>query len=410
MSLLSLKYCKDWESDGVRNAIDLPRSKSMAARALILNYIIWNRRSPENLPDCDDTRELAAALEKLADGRHGRFDLGTGGTSLRFFTALVASLPGFDGEVDCSDALRGRPLAPLVDALRRAGADIKYMGREGYPPLYIKGKKLPGGELNVDGKVSSQFASAILMASLLWENPVEIVSERMVSSSYFEMTRKMMDRLPVVEVEPDWSAAAFFYEYALLVPERDIYIRKLTVPGESVQGDSRCAEIFGFLGVETRWLPDGGAVIRGNSRLIEAFRKNSSPIEMNLSEVPDLVPALAVGMALAGIKYHFHGVSHLIYKESDRLTALVNEMEKLGFRLSADDGVLSWDGGRLPVGENEVIESHADHRIAMAMAVATVKTGWLALRDAECVSKSYPGFFGNLARLGVERQDKYKLM
>lgn len=416
MSLLALRFDKEAASREGIAEIELPGSKSMAARALILNYIKGESRLPENMPDCDDTRELRRAVGQLAGlipslpewmkrDEHpvlrARFDLGTGATSLRFFTALVASIPGLEAELVCSEGLRRRPLAPLLDALRTLGAEIRCPGEEGHAPLYIRGKKLRGGEVEVDGNVSSQFASALLMASLLWERPAEIRSEGMVSESYYKMTERMMRKLPVREIETDWSAAAFFYEYALLNPGKPIYIRRLTPPQDSVQGDSWCCRVFGLLGVETSWLPDGVAMVVGRGDCHDVTWGKNTPLRINMGDVPDMVPALAVALALRGVKYKLEGVSHLIYKESNRLEALVMEMGKIGYVLESAGGELSWDGGRLPVEKEAVIECHGDHRMAMSMSMAVVKTGSLALQGAECVSKSFPGFYRNLGQLGI---------
>ncbi|MDE6339732.1 MAG: hypothetical protein K2K97_08100, partial [Muribaculaceae bacterium] len=200
-----------WEQE---EAVRLPGSKSMAARLLILDYIRAKETERAVLPMCDDTQYLAEAmaeLRRLPAG--GRFYLGSGATSLRFFVALVASVKGFDGEVDASPQLRRRPLAPLVDALRSVGADIEYLGKEGYPPLYIKGKRLRGGKLEVNGTLSSQFISAILLASQLWEKPAEIqIRGEQVSTPYIDLTRRMIERCDEGRLEADWSAATFFYE------------------------------------------------------------------------------------------------------------------------------------------------------------------------------------------------------
>lgn len=384
--------------------IQLPRSKSMAARRLILDFIRGCKEGRADLPDCDDTRELSAALQQLKEGVPGsRYDLGTGGTSLRFFIALVASLENFDGIVDCSPQLRRRPLAPLVTALRRAGADINYMEREGYAPIYIKGKKLRGGEVEVFGGVSSQFISALLMASLLWCEPLQLKIDGMqVSQPYVEMTRRMMEDTYSEDIEPDWSAAAFFYELCLMLPGNNVEIESLRIPEESVQGDAGCEKLFGLLGVTTNWHSDGKAVLEGDGKIIESMARMPMELELDLGKMPDLVPALAVGMAIAGIKYRFYNVGHLRHKESDRLMALQMEMEKIGYSLETGDDFISWNGRKLPVGEDEVIDSHGDHRIAMAFAMASVRTGYLTIDGAECVAKSFPGFFEELGKIGFE--------
>lgn len=410
--LIQINYDKR-NTREVSGGITLPGSKSMAARLLILDFIHdinerhaeseGKRLRRETLPDCDDTRYLDEALRKLARIPTGdEFYLGDGATSLRFFVALLASLPDFDGKVDGSAQLRRRPLAPLVEALRGAGAQIRYLDKEGYLPIYIKGGKLKGGRIEVNGSVSSQFISALKLASLLWQRPAQLtIDGEAVSAPYIKMTERMIEKGIECGIEKDWSAATFFYEVALLLPGVEIRLERLTDPARSMQGDAGVADIFNLLGVETR--KDGDdIIIRGKREIIETMRSLAIPMEFDLGGMPDAVPALAVGMALAGIKYRFCNVGHLRHKESNRLLALKNEMEKIGVALEITNDSLSWNGGRLPVAENEVIESEGDHRIAMAFAPAAAKLGYVTIRDPQCVDKSFPDYFGQLAKLGFD--------
>lgn len=382
--------------------VTLPGSKSIAARLLILDYINNRGGVREGLPDCDDTRYLAQAMEELYRTPFGgKFDLGSGAASLRFFVALASSIEGFVGEIDTSPQLRRRPLAPLVDALRSVGAEITYLNNEGYPPLYIKGKKLWGGRIEVNGEVSSQFVSAILMASLLWEKPADIVvTGEQVSTPYIELTRRLIEGGEDYRLEADWSAAAFFYEVALLCPGKEIRIEGLTPPERSLQGDSGIVGLFNLLGVETRWLENGDAIVNGDASIIEKMKKMGTTLELNLGDMPDVVPALAVGMSLAGIRFRFINIGHLRHKESNRLEALKTELEKIGISVETTADTLEWNGARLPIAENEVIECRDDHRIAMAFAPAAAKLGYVVIRDPQCVDKSFPDYFRQLEKIG----------
>ena len=183
-----------YDSEAVGQPVCLPGSKSIAARALVLSYVFGNHTRLTGLPDCDDTRELAAAMELVAasGGSQVEYNLGTGGTSLRFFLALAASLPGKDSVLDCSDALRRRPLNPLISSLRQAGADIECLGAEGCAPMRVRGKRLSGHGVTVDSGISSQFASALLMVSPLWSSPFLLPDVRgAVSRPYIDMTLRM---------------------------------------------------------------------------------------------------------------------------------------------------------------------------------------------------------------------------
>lgn len=403
MALVQVTYNRDAEIDKPA-VINLPGSKSMAARLLILDYIRGVEKIRSGLPECDDTRFLAQAIEQMISKPAGeKYYLGSGAASLRFFVALAASVEGFDAEVDVSPQLRRRPLAPLVDSLRAAGAHIEYLKQEGYPPLYIKGKKLKGGRIEVNGAVSSQFISALLMASLLWENPAEIkINGETVSAPYIDLTRRMIVRREKIGIESDWSAAAFFYEIALLCPDREIRISGLPQPGMSLQGDSGIVAIMGLIGVESRWQEDGDVIIKGNDSIISRMKGLPVPLEFDMGDMPDAVPALAVAMALAGIRFRFVNVAHLRHKESNRLEGLKGELEHIGIAAEVSDDSIEWLGARLPVAENEVIESNEDHRIAMAFSPAAIRLGYVTIRDPQCVDKSFPDYFDQIEKLGLE--------
>lgn len=452
--------------------IDLPTSKSMAARAIVIAAAAG--RDPLEIPDmpvCSDTEELLVACSLLPKSNLATkgpestsadidFHLGLGGTSLRFFTALAASRPGLDARISCDDAMARRPVMPLFRALTDAGASIEFDGREGYPPFIVHGRRLEGGDLMVPSTLSSQFCSALMLAAPSWENglSVDFGREGTVSFPYIDMTARMM-RIAGAEVtatpqavivvpkpyviedtsllkpEPDWSGAAYFYAFALLDPQTSVSFRHLVPPAESLQGDSRCAEIFDFIGVSTRYSPDGSARLICNPVKKKAMAELSktAPLEFDMSTTPDLVPPLVVALCLSGIRFVMHGVDHLRHKESDRLEALMLEMQKVGYALkvpprpgTADDFVrhndripfvipddpahpennsgtiLAWLGRYLPTAENETIDTRGDHRIAMAMALCALRVPYVSMRNPEVVNKSYPDFFNVLTAAGMQ--------
>lgn len=416
---ISFDKNKEW------SPVTLPGSKSIAARALICRYVAGSNTRLMDLPDCDDTRELKEAIENIAAFvprpfelpdtpssliYPGRLYLGNGGTTLRFMLALLASIPGLEIEVDCGDMMRRRPLAPLIDALRSIGANVECLVREGYPPLYIKGKKLEGGRLKLRPTGSSQYLSALMMASPLWEKPLDAdIPGNQVSYPYVEMTRRIMDifRMPpeVFRIEGDWSAAGYFYELALACPGRPLVIENLPAPEISVQGDSFCRDIMNFLGINTRRLSDdpyGAASIEGSVDILKTLRTSGFRLETDMGNVPDLVPALSVGLCLAGLPYEMYGIRHLRLKESDRLSALSAELSKAGYAVEVDrDGnALVWNGRRYPVADDETFESWGDHRIVMALSIMAARTRWIAIYGTEAVSKSFPSFFPQLSNLG----------
>lgn len=407
--------------------VRLPGSKSIAARALICRYVHGLDTELLNLPECDDTRELQAALQQLDSHIHRplerlqefgelppatlTFNLGNGGTSLRFFIALAASLPGLYAEIDCADGLKARPLALLINELRRHGADITYLQREGYVPLQIRGRRLSDGPMILEGNVSSQFLSALLLARPLWlrcgDGSTSYDAEGSVSRPYVEMTRRVMEQFAVKPkryvIESDWSAASYFYELALAQPDRPLTISSLSVPECSIQGDSACQQFFGWLGVDTKRLdsdPHGAVTLTGNPVTIAMNRGLGVPVTFDMKDTPDLVPALAAGMCMAGLPFDMENLSHLRFKESNRLVSVSTELGKAGYAVRATDCGIKWDGRRYPLHDDETFESWGDHRIAMALAVMAVQHRWIGIKDGEAVSKSFPDFYGQLAKTG----------
>lgn len=378
--------------------VELPGSKSIAARALILAFIYRYLNKIDidllNQPTCDDTDELRVALRQLESwrqtGEFYHYNLGSGGTSLRFFLALVASIPGFEGIVDCSEALRGRPVKPLLDTLRMAGADI-----EGeMAPFKVRGRELSGKDVIIESNISSQFTSAMMMASLLWSEPFTVNKQSNykvsagVSQPYIEMTKRVMEQFrilamedggsgkPSYVVESDWSAASYFYECRSINPAIPVMIKNLCAPHESLQGDSKCKELFDF--------------------------KSDSLLHLNLRDTPDLVPALVVTLCMKGMNFKLEGVANLRFKESDRIAALTDELSKIGYILKSGEDTLSWTGER-DTRANErdpVFDSHGDHRIAMALAMVTPRYNSVTIYGASAVTKSFPDFFHQLEHIG----------
>lgn len=411
------------ESEGSRGGVIdvvLPLSKSIAARALILDYI-YGRGEREELPDCDDSRELNHALvelrklipslparmEKVRAGEEvetiqGDFNLGAGGTSLRFFLALAASIPGLEATIDCNAQLKRRPLTPLVDALRGVGADIECLEEEGRAPLKVKGRYLKGGKVDVAPGMSSQFASAILMASQLWMNPAMINVADIVSRPYFDMTLKMLQRKGDLPIERDWSAATFFYQMVLMNPGLKVRMKGLVAPQWSLQGDSLVAQLFERIGVLTAWEKDEALVYADKERM-EHIRRSGNAEVFDMGTVPDAVPAMVVGMLFANIKFDITNIAHLAHKESDRISALQTEMKKFGFELQYEYGTLRWLGVTEKVNPDEVgvLDTYKDHRMVMVEAMIPTVFGKVEVLEVASVSKSFPTFFDEMKKFSV---------
>lgn len=380
----------------------VPGSKSIAARALVLSRVFGGRTEVRDLPDCDDTRELTAAMRAMAEGADS-YNLGTGGTSLRFFTALAASTPGFIGKIDCSEALRRRPFAPLVDALCQAGADIEYLGEEGRAPIFVRGKILDGSGVFVDTSISSQFLSALLMTEPLWSAPMthrpweDADPSQVVSIPYVRMTERLIEmfrQLPeVFRVEGDWSAASYFYELALARPDLDVLVEGLVPPAESLQGDARCDEIFSRLGVRSEFVGDRLLRLRADRGAVHYTAEH--PFLIDMEKTPDLVMAVVAGCCFAGIPFKVTGVGNLRFKECDRLSAMEQELSKLNFTLHATPDTISSESSSLTSSlVPRPFSSHGDHRMAMSMAIAAalIPEG-IQMTGADDVSKSFPDFY-----------------
>ena len=392
----------------------LPLSKSMSNRALIINRLTPGAGPLTELADCDDTRLLR---EALADDSLTEVNVGAAGTAMRFLTAYFASQPGRTVRIDGSERMRQRPIGPLVDALNRLGGEVEYLGVYGFPPLKITGKRLKGGSLNVDSTVSSQYISALLMVAPTMEEGLTLELEgETVSLSYIKMTLAMMESAgvesdyfrytitvkpgqqyssPTLPIEPDWSAASYGYEIQSLA-SGEMVLEGLEP--ESVQGDSRVAEIFSNLGVETEFTVDGAS--------LTASPESSPRLQLDLSDNPDLVPAIVVTCALLGIPFRLSGLETLRIKETDRLRALRDEVLKLGIVLTIEgDGVLVWEGARRPITELPVFDTYDDHRMAMALAPVALFLPGIVVRDADVVTKSFPEYWNQLEAMGFRLLD-----
>ncbi len=392
--------------------VELPLSKSISNRALVLAALTPGAPGPAGLANCTDTRALADAL---ASGPAGAVNIGGAGTAMRFLAAYYAATPGTDILLDGDERMRQRPIGQLVDALRACGADVEYAAAEGFPPLKIRGKRLKGGRVTVDATVSSQFVSALLMVAPTMEEGLTLdLDGEPVSLPYILLTLGMMedrgatiDRTPLtISVEPgsyfplnndsaegDWSAAAFFYEITALTAG---WLTLKGLRADSRQGDRRAAEYFERLGVITAPSEDFD-----NTVDLQPTPDLFGRFDADLSDTPDLAPALVVTAAMLGIPFRVTGLQSLGIKECDRLLALVEELEKTGTTIErVRDFGLEWDGRRHPIAELPVFDARGDHRMAMALAPVAAYIPGITISGAETVAKSYPGYWDALRALG----------
>ncbi len=391
----------------------MPSSKSISNRVLVLNALSRRREVlPDNVSDCDDTRVM---IEWLRDNPEV-IDIKAAGTAMRFSTALLAVSEGCR-TITGSERMRNRPIALLVDALRELGATIEYVEKEGYPPLRITGNmRMLGGELSLQGNVSSQYISALLMiAPLLQEGLTLHLTGEIISRPYINLTIRLMtdfgadvrwiddSTIGVASkpysprpffVESDWSAASYWYEIVALCDEGEIVLPGLFK--NSCQGDSKVAEIFENLGVGTEYLGDSEGV-----RLFKTG-KVCECLDYDFVNQPDLAQTFVVCCCMMGVPFRFTGLQSLKIKETDRITALRTELKKLGYAVGEEnDSVLYWNGERCEAYANPVIDTYEDHRMAMAFAPCAITLGEIEINEPQVVSKSYPKYWENLRELGI---------
>ena len=381
--------------DKIVMEVELPASKSISNRMLILNALCGGEL--HNIARCDDTDAMRRALatDTTASGTVVTVNIGAAGTAMRFLTAYYATLEGSEVILDGTERMRHRPIALLVDALRRCGADIKYAGEEGFPPLHITGRKLSASHIEIAGNVSSQYISALLMVAPLMGCREVTLTGEIISLPYITMTLTLMRLMGVdctmsgatisipadahyvpcnFTVENDWSAASYWLELQSLLPQSRITLKGLHA--ESAQGDSAVAGIFSRMG-------------------------GTAPIILDLKETPDLAQTIVVTACLLGCHFHITGLRTLRIKETDRIDALCTQLRRLGYVITAgDDFSLSWNGERCAPEPEPHISTFDDHRMAMAFAPAAVLFPGIVIDDVEVVSKSYPDFWRHLEAAG----------
>ncbi len=394
----------------IKATIQLPASKSISNRALIINALAESNCTPNNLSDCDDTRVMIKALTQDEE----TIDIMAAGTAMRFLTAYLSVTPG-ERIITGTARMQQRPIQILVNALRELGAEISYTNNEGFPPLHIKGVELKGNEITLKGNVSSQYISALLMIGPALKNGLTLhLSGEIISRPYINLTLQLMqdfgakaawtssDSISVAPqpytsipftVESDWSAASYWYQIAALSPKTEIEL--LGLFRNSYQGDSRGAEVFSRLGITTEFTTKG----------VKLKKTGKAPerLEEDFIDIPDLAQTFVVTCALMNIPFRFTGLQSLKIKETDRIAALKNELKKLGYVIKEEnDSVLMWNGERCEPEETPVIATYEDHRMAMAFAPAIISHPTMQIADPQVVTKSYPGYWKDLKQAGFQ--------
>lgn len=379
-------------------SILLPPSKSVANRMLTLAALCGIKPQSVlqgSLDDlCDDIRVLA----QLVQSSDELVDVGAAGTAMRFGTAYLSVTSG-KHIITGTPRLQSRPIGLLVDALRQLGADIQYIGNEGYPPLCINGNpSMSGGRVRLKGNVSSQFISALLMIAPTLDGGLTLCLEgEVVSRPYIDLTIGLMQRFGAdvrwadantimveatgltppqsPDIEADWTAASYWYEIATL-GKTDAIAFGSQLNHDSMQGDKVCDEIF------------------------KAINNSTALFCYDFTLCPDLAQTIVVTCCMMRRRFRFTGLQTLRIKETDRIEALRVELEKLGYVLHTTDSTIEWDGTTTPAAALPLIGTYNDHRMAMAFAPCAITLGSIRIADPGVVTKSYPTFWRHLQQAG----------
>lgn len=366
--------------------------------------------SIENLSDSDDSNHLQHALKTEEE----KIDIGHAGTAMRFLTAYFSVNEGREVVLTGSERMQNRPIEILVDALIDLGADISYEAKVGYPPIRIKGKQLSKNKVQINGNVSSQYISALMLVASSLPNGLEIeLIGKITSVPYINMTMKLLQELGIdvgfvenkiiikpmtvsesktVVVESDWSSASYFYSIIAL-SEVGSTVTLSSYKKDSLQGDSYLEEIYQHFGVETTFG-------QHSITLTKVANHSNDRLNLDLKNAPDIAQTIAVTCFGLGMDCTLIGLHTLKIKETDRLVALENELTKLGATISITNESLDLERGN-DINSNVSIETYNDHRMAMAFAPLALKVP-ISILDANVVTKSYRDFWKDMQQIGFQ--------
>ncbi|UII29248.1 3-phosphoshikimate 1-carboxyvinyltransferase [Fulvivirga maritima] len=388
--------------------ISLPASKSIANRALIIDALCETQSDIQNISEARDTQTMLRLLASEDD----TWDVLDAGTTMRFLTAFAAATK--DEKILTGTArMQERPIKVLVEALTKLGASITYLNNDGYPPIKVnKIKDQITDELEVPGNISSQYISALLMIAPTLPKglKVNLIGE-IGSKPYIDMTLAVMKSFGVsaswngnsliiapqkyqpteYTVEPDWSAASYWYSFVALSDEAEVMLTDLK--DDSIQGDRKMADFMADLGVSTTFTKDGAILSKC------AHKKEAS---IDFTHCPDLAQTVAVICAIKGIECHMTGLESLRIKETDRISALQNELAKFGGQLIETSS--KWTlipASELPEVNQPEFDTYHDHRMAMAFAPLSTQFD-IVINDPSVVNKSYPSYWEDVKKAGFE--------
>ena len=396
----------------INEEITISGSKSESNRLLILQNL-FSEISIENLSDSDDSIHMQHALSTKDEV----VDIGHAGTAMRFLTSYFAVKSDREVVLTGSERMQNRPIEILVNALKDLGADISYEAKVGYPPIRIKGKNNIKEKVQINGNVSSQYISSLLLIASKLENGLEIeLVGKITSIPYINMTLSLLNQLAIetrfegniikvfpkeaiqkqtVVVESDWSSASYFYSI-IASAAIDSSIKLSAYKEESLQGDSCLAEIYAHFGVATIFRKDC-------ITLKKEGKTNPETLAINLKNAPDIAQTIAVTCFSEGISCNLTGLHTLKIKETDRLEALKEELTNLGALISVTNDSLHLERSS-KINENIAIKTYNDHRMAMAFAPLALKVP-IKILNAEVVTKSFQKFWDDMQQIGIKIEE-----
>ena len=414
------------KNKSVHGTVQLTGSKSECNRALVIEALSNGKVKIENISDAADTVTLCEVLslkseivsQKNNDSRLSNQDfrlvnIGPAGTAMRFLTAYFAI---GDEEVILtgSERMKQRPIGILVDALHELGANIDYVENEGFPPIKLKGSFTQlSNNVSIKGDISSQYITALLLIAARLPLGLELhIEGELTSRPYVEMTLAMLESAGIehtwndnaiyiasqefaeasLHVEPDWSAASYWYAIAALANEAELFLPGLTK--YSLQGDSVITEIMANFGITSQFKDGGVYLVKEEKPVIRKI--------FDLKSCPDLAQTVIVVCAALGHNATFTGLETLKIKETDRVKALQNELEKIGVKLIEKNQVYKLDCSGKFIPERVIVNTYDDHRMAMAFAPLALLIPEVEIEDAKVVEKSYPAFWKDLESVQFE--------
>lgn len=397
------------ETKVINGEVKLTASKSESNRVLIIRALCNEHFPINNLAAAKDTETMINLLAEEGNVK----DVGPAGTTMRFLTAYYANTPG-TWILTGSERMKNRPIAILVDALKALGANIEYLEKEGCPPMKIEGGNLKGGKISIDGSVSSQYLSALIMIAPTLPGGLEMeLTGKIASIPYLKMTLALIaefganynfegNTIKIKEghyqgkeftVEADWSAASYWYQIAALADKAKITLKGLKKV--SLQGDSAIVDMFKSFGVQS--------IFEGTQVTLQKISApNSDTFNYDFSDCPDVAQTLAATITGLNIKGHFKGLESLRIKETDRIAAIKKELEKFGASIDIlPDDEINVNKGYMRAFKGS-IETYDDHRVAMSIAPLCLKVDSIEIEEPNVVAKSYPDFWNDLSLKGLK--------